>query len=291
MRLTVVGCWGGSPRPGGACSGYLLEHDGHALLLDCGSGVAGAVQHVRPLETIDHVVLSHFHYDHASDAGALMYARLVRRQVRRRGVEPGPVPGDLTFYALPEGVEADFARLTMPGASRTMAVDEGSVVEAGPFTCTFVRTRHAVPCLAVRVACVDGSVLAYTADGALTEGLAAFVVGADVLVSECSFYAGFDAAASGGHMSCEDVVRLVEVARPDTLVLSHLPVYGDPAELRAWVEQHVAPGCVGRVVLAGAPCTAEGALALDVEPGAAARLAAGACLGRGTCENGGARAC
>lgn len=266
MRLTVVGCWGGSPRAGGACSGYLLEHGGQALLLDCGPGVAGAVQHARPLESIDHVLVSHFHYDHASDAGALMYARLVRRIVQgQQGAGAQGGLGDLTFYA-PDAGE-DFRRLSMEGASRAVAVDEGSRVEAGPFSCTFLRTSHPVPCLAARVECEDGSVLAYTADGALNGRLAGFVAGADVLVSECSLYAGTDGAAAGGHMSSEDVARLAEAARPRTLVLSHLPIYGDTRELLEQVERRLPEGAVGRVVLAGKPCTADGALTVEAGRG------------------------
>ena len=34
MRCTVIGCWGGSCRKDGACSGYLLQHGDAALLLE-----------------------------------------------------------------------------------------------------------------------------------------------------------------------------------------------------------------------------------------------------------------
>ena len=39
MKLTVVGCSPAWPNPGSAHSGYLLDHEGHRLLLDCGPGV------------------------------------------------------------------------------------------------------------------------------------------------------------------------------------------------------------------------------------------------------------
>ena len=254
MRLTVVGCWGGSPRPGGACSGYLLEDGDDSLLLDCGPGVAGAVQHVRPLEAIDHVLVSHFHFDHVSDAGALMYARLVRRIV-------GEPLGDVVFYAPEE--DARVAGLAMDGAARAVGVDEGASLKIGRLNCTFLKTDHPVPCLAVRVENEEGESVAYTADGALTGRLVAFCAGADVLVSECSLYAGVDGSAMG-HMSCDDVARLAAGARPGTLVLSHLPIYGDPGELRDRVAGLLPPGAVGRVVLAGQPCTAEGRLSVEV---------------------------
>lgn len=251
MRVTVVGCWGGSPRPGGACSGYLVQHGDTSLLLDCGAGVAGRVQLACPLERIDHVVVSHFHHDHVSDAGVLMFARLVQRQL-------GLTDHDLVFYGPGESMAPDthaafdLARLAMPASSRSMCVDEGTRVCVGPFELSFLRTRHPVSCLATRVGCEDGTTLVYTADGALTDELAAFCAGADVLVCECSLYAGYDGRAMG-HMSCEDVVTLARAARPTTLVLGHLPIYGDPHELRAWVRAGVRGDEVGEVLLASEP--------------------------------------
>ena len=254
MRLTVIGCWGGSPRPGGACSGYLLEDGDDVLLLDCGPGVAGAVQHVRPLEAIDHVFVSHFHYDHVTDAGAIMYARLVRRII-------GEPLGDVVFYATAK--DPLVSALAMDGAAHSVEIDEGKPLKIGRLTCTFLRTDHPVPCLAVRVENEEGESVVYTADGALTDRLVAFCAGADVLVAECSLYAGVDGSVMG-HMSCDDVARLAAGARPGTLVLSHLPIYGETSELRDRVVELLPPGAVGRVVLAGQPCTAEGRLSIEV---------------------------
>lgn len=220
MRCTVIGCWGGSCRKDGACSGYLLQHGDAALLLDCGSGVASAVQNVIPLTQLHHVVVSHYHFDHCSDAGALDYGRLIDTQ---RGMTSTP----LTFWAPDDA--AELARLAMPPYSEAQAVHAGETVQIGPFSCSFLRTKHPVECLAVRVECAGG-VLVYTADGAYTEELAAFAAGADVLITECSLYAGADGSRAG-HMACTDAARLATRAKPGTLVLSHLPVYGDVQEL------------------------------------------------------------
>ena len=38
MKLTVLGCNGPYPAPGGACSGYLLQEGDTGVLLDCGAG-------------------------------------------------------------------------------------------------------------------------------------------------------------------------------------------------------------------------------------------------------------
>ena len=254
MRMTVVGCWGGSPRVGGACSGYLLESGGERLLVDCGPSVAAFVQRLCPLTEIDHVLVSHYHYDHASDAGALIYARLVHRIL-------GLTQKDLRFYALAE--EPAFAQLAHEQASCAVGVDQGAAVEIGPFTCEFLRTKHPVPCLAMRVRDVCGATFAYTADAAYTDELARFVSDADVLVSECSLYRGVDGQTMG-HMSCDDVARLANIARPRTLVLSHLPVYGDTAELLSCVEEGLADGACDEVILAGRAGEGDPLVTVDV---------------------------
>lgn len=245
-----------------------MEHGGARVLLDCGSGVAGSVQRACPLGAIDHVFVSHYHYDHVSDAGALMFARLVQRKV-------GEGLGDVTFYALggSERFEPDFSRLSMEGASRAVAVDEGSRVDVGGLALEFMRTSHPVPCLATRVRAADGTTLAYTADGALTEGLVGFCRDVDALICECSLYEGYDGSAMG-HMSCEDVATLANAARPRTLVLSHLPIYGDVERLRRWVIDHLDAGAVGEVLLASDAPQGGGLPSFEV------RLREGACHGR-----------
>lgn len=77
MKMTVVGFWGGFPEAGEATSGYLFEHDGFRLLVDCGSGVLAQLQKYITPSHIDAVVLSHYHHDHVADIGVLQYARLI----------------------------------------------------------------------------------------------------------------------------------------------------------------------------------------------------------------------
>lgn len=227
MDVTVIGRWGGCCRAGEACSGYLVRADGASLLLDCGSGVAGRLQLVAPLESVDHVVLSHWHPDHCGDAGVLLHGRLIQTIV---GEVPTGRP--LTFHALAQ--EPDLGRLAWEPYARSQAIDEGDELEVDGLTCTFLRTRHPVPCLATKVRDEAGRTFVYTADGALTDGLVAFCAGADLVVAECSLYAGTDGSGPG-HMNADDVAELARRARPKTLVLSHLPLYGDVRDLLATV--------------------------------------------------------
>jgi len=66
MKLTVLGASGAFPAPGTATSGYLLEIDGHHILIDCGSGVLSRLQeHIR-LDQLEAIILTHLHSDHTS---------------------------------------------------------------------------------------------------------------------------------------------------------------------------------------------------------------------------------
>ena len=61
MRLHVLGCHGPYPCAGGATSGYLVERDGKALLMDCGSGVMGRLMEKWDPAALSCVLLSHLH--------------------------------------------------------------------------------------------------------------------------------------------------------------------------------------------------------------------------------------
>ncbi|HMC51941.1 MAG TPA: MBL fold metallo-hydrolase, partial [Acidimicrobiales bacterium] len=74
LTLTVLGCDGSYPGPGGACSGYLVRGGGVRLWLDAGSGTMANLQRHVGLDEIDAVVLSHEHPDHWTDLEAYYVA-------------------------------------------------------------------------------------------------------------------------------------------------------------------------------------------------------------------------
>ena len=74
MRLTVLGKSPSWQDAGGACSGYLLEEHGTAVLLDCGNGVFGKLRQRIDYVDVDAVVISHLHADHFLDLVPYSYA-------------------------------------------------------------------------------------------------------------------------------------------------------------------------------------------------------------------------
>ena len=74
MRLTVLGKSPSWQDAGGACSGYLIEEDGTAVLVDCGNGVFAKLRERIDYVDVDAVVISHLHADHFLDLVPYSYA-------------------------------------------------------------------------------------------------------------------------------------------------------------------------------------------------------------------------
>lgn len=75
MRLALLGGSGAWPAAGGACSGYLVEHDGFRLLVDPGYATVPRLLTLLPAAEVDAVLVTHGHPDHCADLNPLLRAR------------------------------------------------------------------------------------------------------------------------------------------------------------------------------------------------------------------------
>ncbi|MFB4475057.1 MBL fold metallo-hydrolase [Oceanobacillus caeni] len=227
MRLTVIGFWGGYPAVDGATSAYLLEKDGYSLLMDVGSGSLSKLQKYKHIADLDAVIVSHYHHDHVADIGVLQYAKLIEYYVTGNDTV-------LPIYGHAEDSEG-FQALSHT-YTKGMAYSPDEALQIGPFTITFLRTKHPVPCFGMRI--TDGeSVIVYTADSSYQEEWGAFAEGADLLITDCNYYAGSD-GSNAGHMNSEEAGRIAAMANVKQLLLSHLPQYGEREKLIKEAKQH-----------------------------------------------------
>lgn len=222
MKITVIGCWGGYPAKNEASSGYLLEYENYRILLDCGSGVLSQLQnHMKP-EELDAVVLTHYHPDHVADIGVLQHAVLIQN-ILNGSKKNIPIYGHT--------LDADeFEKLTYKDITHGIAYSEDEPLQIGPLTFTFLRTKHPVPCFAMRIE-AEGQVIVYTGDSAYLEELADFAKGANVLLCESNFYGDMDGSGAG-HMTGREAGKIAEKADVQLLLLTHLPHYGDHDQLK-----------------------------------------------------------
>jgi ribonuclease BN (tRNA processing enzyme) len=241
VRLTVLGCSGSGPGPTAPASGYLITAGDTRLLLDLGNGSFGVLQrHLDPW-LLDAVVLSHLHADHCADMANLVVHRRYHPR-RPAGVAPLPVlgPADtatrlaLAYAASPE--ERGATDLSDVLAFRK-AADGGVLADV---TLRTAPVAHPIEAYAVRVE-HGGRSLVYSGDTGPCTALVELAEGADVLLCEASWphvVPGRWAEPPGGlHMSGRQAGEHAAAAGVGRLLLTHVPVWCDPAVLFAEAQE------------------------------------------------------
>jgi len=220
FSITVLGCDGSYPGPGGAASGYLLRAGGATVWLDCGPGTLAALQTHVGLDQVDAVVVSHEHPDHRSDLEG--FAVACAYVVRRHGI---PV------YA-PAGVREHGYHTSTPALEFTDLAD-GSSFAVGTMAFTASRTDHGPETLALRVE-ADGRSLGYSADTGVGWSPSQLGPPLDLLLSEATYTAEHEGESQ--HLSGRQAGRLAQEAGAQRLLLTHLWPITDRAALRAEAE-------------------------------------------------------
>ena len=201
MKLTVLGCNGPYPEPGGACSGYLLENGQTRVLIDCGTGVLARLTAIMPPEKLDAVILSHLHYDHMSDMLPMIY------KLQGMGRK-------LPVYA-PEGPQPIRALLE---AGYDMH-DIDALNSIGSLKLSVLPVRHPVLCRAVRAESQD-SVFCYTGDTNTCEALEDFVRDCSLLLADGCFPISLW-AENKPHLSAYLAAKVAAQAGAERLVVTH----------------------------------------------------------------------
>lgn len=222
FTLTVLTC------EAGRSSGYLLQHQGRAILVDCGPGVADAVQRLIPLERLDAVVITHSHADHCLDVISLSYA------LRFPHPRDAPVPlwAPAGMVALFDSLDDHFGVPSLEAMRRpirqafdvrTIDLSEPCGIDLlGDLRLTTRSVLHAVPSAGLRF--TDGdTVVAFSSDTGPCDGVTAVGEQADLFVCEATYLRATEAELTGhGHLTAHLAGRIADLAGARQLVLTHL---------------------------------------------------------------------
>jgi ribonuclease BN (tRNA processing enzyme) len=225
MRLTVLGGAGGFPPAGGACSGYLIEHDGFRLLVDPGYAIVPRLLGIVSAAGIDAVLVSHGHPDHVADLNPLLRARLM-------GDDEAP---RLPAYALPGALAPVLAldQITaLKGVHDLRDFAAGDAFAIGPFAIESRLLPHSIPNAGVRIS-VGGASITYTGDAGPTDDLVALARGTDLLLAEATYIEAVPSGNAGVLNSALEVGRQAHRAGAARLMLTHLMPGTDPEASRA----------------------------------------------------------
>ncbi len=217
MRLTILGCNGPFPAPGGATSGYLLTAGETRIAFDLGSGTLSRLTALMPPEELSALVLSHWHYDHCADVLPLIF--------RLEACAEKPLH---VFAPVDEG---SLVRKAVQACGKIVLhdVQPGDSLLIRHLQLTVHAARHPVPAVMYRVE-AEGKVFCYTGDTNTVEGLAEFADHADFLLADGLFP---DEAWSEGkpHLSARHAAELAREADVRQFVITHLNPTIDPVTL------------------------------------------------------------
>jgi ribonuclease BN (tRNA processing enzyme) len=238
LRATVLGSSCAIPRPGRACSSYLLEGEGQRVILDFGTGaLANALTYLRADE-IDAIVISHMHADHFLDLIPLRYALTYGSRTNNRCVPVYLPPGG---EAVLRGIAGALSREPggdfFNGVFAISTYDPARGLSLGPARLRFAPTLHYVDTFACRYE-LKGASTVYSADTAPSEPLVALAREADLFLCEATLDAAkAEQYGKRGHLTAREAGLMAREAGVHRLALTHYPREMTPDALTAGVRE------------------------------------------------------
>ena len=217
MKLKILGKYGPYPQVGGATSAYAISDEHTTVAFEFGAGAFSRFVAYKNIDSLDALILSHFHFDHCSDVGVLGYA-LQRLAAKNEAIKP------LKIYCPFSDSPLSLAIAGM-NAFEIIRVSDGDRVRIGSFDVRFYSVNHPVPCLGFTVS--DGnSVFAYGGDSNESVNLERLLENADLALLDGGFL-DTDWSESKPHMSVKKCCELAEKYGVKAIITHINPEYNE----------------------------------------------------------------
>ncbi len=242
LCVRVLGSSSSIPRPGRACSGYVVQSGSTAVGLDFGTGsFAQFLRHYDPAE-LQALLISHMHADHFIDLIPLRYALKYGSTQRAR-----PLP----LYLPPSG-RAMLRSLCAVFASEggdflddvfdVKEYDPARGLQLGELHASFVPARHYIETYAIRLDGTQTSIT-YSADTAPCLEVVDLARGSDLFLCEATLGTGGEGEPRG-HLSAYEAGEMACSAAVSRLMLTHYSSRYQPDDLLTAAGSRYAGPCL-----------------------------------------------
>lgn len=223
MKLSVLGCSPAWPNPGGAHSGYLLEHASRRLLVDCGPGVLTRFREREAWPSVDAIAITHFHLDHWGDLVPWVWGAMYRAG----GIAIDDRP-EVWVHAGGRAVLEQFGERFgfRDMFDRVFTVREYTAEQpftAAGFEVTPLRLPHyTLETYGFRLA-AGASTIAYSGDSGPSERLVELARDTQLFLCEATLDRGVDDGEPRGHLSADEALAAAAESGTERVILTHRP--------------------------------------------------------------------
>lgn len=213
MILTILGC--GTiiaQKPCARCSGYLIDN---RLLIDCGPGIWHALcNNETGIQSIEAVLLSHFHVDHTSDLAAIMMTQyLSKKHTKGSLVIAGPL-GLIQWYNQLTKLAGQWLN-----DFDTKLIEIDKEEEILSYTIQARSTEHTDNSLCYRITNKYNKVIFFSGDSDYNENLIMLATESDIAIIEAS---NTDETKIEGHLTPQLAAEIASRAQVKKLLLTHM---------------------------------------------------------------------
>ncbi len=214
MKLTVLGKYGPYPKENEATSSYLLESEKSKLLIESGSGCLAKLLQYHKVESLDGIVISHFHYDHISDLGVINY-------YLQFATQRGDFSGKINVYIPLESLSEFISFQTNCPFLNFVTVESGKIIKIADFEFEFVQMKH--PKFTYGFICSNGNKkFGYTADTNICEGFEKICKQSDFILTDgCTLNKNY--SENSPHLSVKIIDEKASALKKNFLVTHLLP--------------------------------------------------------------------
>jgi len=243
MELIVLGSGTALPHPHRGSAGQLVLCGDRTILVDAGPGTLRKLALLGiALTAVDAAAFTHLHLDHTAELAPILFALRNPGIGRTRRLTLLGAPGFREFYARLRKMYGAWVEpldylLEVEEIDRRPFSLGGIVISAFPVS-------HTPQSIALRLADPDGgSVVAFSGDTDVCEGLAEAARDADLAVFECSFP---DERKTEGHLTPREAGEIASRAGAKRLLLTHFYPECDGVDILGQCRKHFA----GEILLA-----------------------------------------